>query len=226
MANARAKNALRVQQREVLGKKVKRLRWQGIVPANIYGHGAPSTAIQVQAADLAGLVRTAGRNEIVYLTLDGQAERPTLLRHIQREVLGNGIVHVDFQEISLTETVRLDVPIHLVGVAPAVDAYQGALLHSLQSVSIEGLATDVPSHFEVDVSGLEEIGASLHVRDIAIPPNLTLHTDQDLVIASIASTARERAEAEALAEAPVEVEVETAAGEEGAAEPEAEEAEE
>lgn len=224
MADARARNDLPVQRREVLGKKVKRLRWQGIIPANIYGHGAPSTAVQVNREDITALVRVAGRNEIVYLTLDGQAGRPTLLRHIQREVLGHGIVHVDFQEISLTETVRLDVPIHLVGVAPAVDTYQGALLHSLQSVSIEGLAMDIPSHFEVDVSALAEIGASLHVRDISVPLTLTLHTDPELVIASIVSTARERAEAEALAEAPVEVEVEAAAEEE-AAEAEGEEAE-
>ncbi len=211
---------LNVAPRQVLGKKVKQLRGAGITPANIYGHRVESVAVQVATEELRHVLRTAGRNEIVYLRLDGEEPRPTLIRQVQRNPVTDAILHVDFYQISLLEKVRLEVPVHLVGRAPAVDTFGGILLHSLDNITVEGLPTEIPSHIEVDVSGLAEIDQSIHVSDLPVPANLTVLTDLELVVAKVAPPAVELVEEEVVAE-----EVAAEEGEEAAPEAAAEEGE-
>ncbi len=177
---------LKVSPREVLGKKVRRLRREGVIPANVYGHGLESVAIQLPKDDLAHLLHTAGRNEIVYLRLDGEEPRPTFLRQIQRNPVTDAILHVDFYQISLKEKVRMEVPLALVGSAPAEQTHGGTLLHSLDRISVEGLPTEIPSTIEVDVSSLEEIDATIYVRELRVPGEVTVLTDPEQVVAKIA----------------------------------------
>jgi large subunit ribosomal protein L25 len=132
------------------------------------------------------VLRTVGRNEIVYLSLDGEAPRPTFIRQVQRDPLTDDILHVDFHQISLTEKVRLAVPIVLVGEAPAVERFGGTLLHSLDHITVEGLPMEIPSQVEVDVSSLETLEAAIHVKDMAVPADLTVLTDPELLVAMVA----------------------------------------
>jgi large subunit ribosomal protein L25 len=186
-----SRTELTVTPREVLGKKVKALRRQGVIPANIYGRGLESTAVQVSTDELRHVLKTAGRNEIVYLRLDGDEPRPTFVKDVQHHPVADHILHVDFLQISLKEKVRLDVPIHLVGLPPAVDKYGGILVHGLDHVSVEALPTDVPSSIEADVSHLEEIDAAIHVSDLPIPEGVTLLTDPEQVVAKVSPPAVE-----------------------------------
>ena len=211
------RNELEVSPRAVLGKKVKQLRREGVVPANVYGHHVESVAIQVPVDELRHVLRTAGRNEIVYLRLDSEEPRPTFIRTVQRDAVTDAILHVDFYQISLKEKVRLEVRLHLVGVAPAVDLFSGTLLHGLDSITVEGLPTEIPSHVEVDVSGLEQIDHAIHVSDLIVPANLTVLTDPELVVAKVAPPAVERVEeVEAVPEEAVPAEEAPAAGAEAA----------
>lgn len=199
MAQTTNRPELTVTKREVLGKKVTKLRRQEIIPANIYGHGVESVAIQVPSEALSSLLRQVSRSDIINLRVaDDKTPRLVFIRHIQRDFIKDSVLHVDFQQISLSEKVRFQVPIHLVGEAPAVDVYGGALMYSLEEITVEGLPADIPPYVELDVSTLAQIDASLHVRDIPIPAGLVVLTDSDLVVAKVASTAKERAEAEAL----------------------------
>jgi len=212
---------LNVSPRPVLGKKVKRLRREGIIPANVYGRALDSVAIQVARDDLVRVIRTAGRNEIIYLRLDGEEPRPTFVRQIQRNPVTDAILHVDFYQISLVERVRIEVPLALVGTAPAEQTHGGTLLHSLDSITVEGLPTDIPSAIEVEVSGLEEIDAAIHVGELSVPDQVTVLSDPELVVAKIApphvekEVEEEVVEEEEAAEVPAE---EEAAAEEPAAE--------
>ncbi len=206
---------LKVSPREVLGKKVKRLRREGVIPANVYGHALESVAIQVTKDDLVSLLRSAGRNEIVYLRLDGEEPRPTFLRQIQRNPVTDAILHVDFYQISLKEKVRMEVPLALVGTAPAEQTQGGTLLHSLDRIAVEGLPTEIPSTIEVDVSGLEEIDATIYVRDLSVPGEVTVLSDPEQVVAKIAPP---QVEKEVEEEVEEEVEGEVPEGEEAAAE--------
>ena len=205
---------LEVRRRDVLGKKVKQLRRQGLTPANIYGHHVESLAIQVPTDDLRHVMRSVERNEILYLRLDGDEPRPSFIRLVQRDAITDAILHVDFYQVSLLEKVRMNVPLHLLGTAPAVDMFNGTLLHSLDAVTVEGLPTDIPRHIDIDVSGLEQIDQSIHVRDLRLAGNLILLTDPELVVAKVAPPAVERAEEveEAVEEVTPAVEGEEAAG--------------
>jgi len=187
---------LKVTPRDLLGKKVSRLRREGVIPANVYGHALDSVAIQVPKEDLVHVMRTAGRNEIVYLRLDGEEPRPTFLRQVQRNPVTDAILHADFYQISLKEKVRMEVPVSLVGTAPAEQTYGGTLLHSLDRISVEGLPTDIPSVIEVDVGGLEEIDAAIHVGELKVPAGITVLTDAEQVVAKIAPPQVEKVEEE------------------------------
>jgi len=210
---------LKVTPRAVLGKKVSRLRREGVIPANVYGHALDSVAIQVPKDELVHVMRTAGRNEIVYLRLDGEEPRPTFLRQVQRNPVTDAILHADFYQISLKEKVRMEVPVSLVGTAPAEQTYGGTLLHSLDRISVEGLPTDIPSVIEVDVSGLEEIDAAIHVGELSVPAGIAVLTDAEQVVAKIAPPHVEKVEEEVAEEAAVEGEAPAAeAAAEGAPE--------
>ncbi len=226
MAQAtRTRTELEVAPRDVLGKKVRALRREGLTPANIYGHNVDSKAIQVSTDELWHVLKTAGRNEIVYLQLDGDEPRPTLVRDVQQNPVTDVILHVDFLQISLREKVKADVPIHLVGLSPAVDTYGGILMHGLDHVSVEALPTEVPSFFEIDVSPLVEINQALHVSDIELPEDVTLLTDPEQVVAKVAPPAVEPVE-EVTEEEVVEGEAAEEGAEEAAPEGEAEKGEE
>jgi large subunit ribosomal protein L25 len=190
MAKA-SRTELTVAPREVLGKKVKALRRSGVTPGNIYGHNVNSVAIQVSTDELRNLLKTAGRNEIVYLRLDGDEPRPTFVRDIQHHPIADRILHVDFFQISLKDKVKIDVPIHLVGVPPAVDTYGGILVIGVDRVTVEALPTDVPSSIEIDVSVLAEIDQAVHVSDLDIPEDVTLLTDVEQVVAKVSPPAVE-----------------------------------
>jgi large subunit ribosomal protein L25 len=212
-----AKTQLNVALRNVLGKKVRALRRQGQTPANIYGHRLDSVAVQVQTDELLHTLKAAGRNDLVYLQVDGE-ERPTFVKQIQRNPVTDVILHVDFLQISLKEKVRLDVAIHLTGVAPAVETYAGILVHGLTSVTVEALPTEVPSFIELDVSGLVSFDETLHVSDLRAPAGVEILTDADVVVAKVAPPAVEVVEEVAEPE-----EGEVVEGEEGAAPAEGEE---
>lgn len=192
---------LQVLPREVLGKKVKALRRQGVTPANIYGHGIESRAVQADTSTVAHLLRTAGRNAIISLQVQGEdASRSVMVRAAQRDPVTDRLLHVDFYQVSLTEKMRAEVRVVLVGTAPAVTELGGVLLQGLDSVTVEALPGDIPPQFEVDVSRLEQFDDSIHVKDLVLGPSVTLLTDLEPVIAKVAAP-RLAAELEAEAEA-------------------------
>jgi large subunit ribosomal protein L25 len=217
MTQAATQIELTVTPRSILGKKVNRLREQGITPGNIYGHGIPSRAVQMPTPDLARTIRVAGRNTMLQLHVEGEKKRrPVFIRDVHRDPITDAFLHVDFYQVSLKEKIRLEVPLVIVGEAPAVSVYSGILLQSVNAITMEGLPTDLPPHIEVDVSGLEEIDDAIHVKDLEVSPDVTLLVDPELVVAKVA--------APRLVEEVVEEEVEEEAEEEAAEEEAAEEA--
>jgi large subunit ribosomal protein L25 len=197
---------LEVEPRLIHGKKVKSLRRNGIIPAHLYGFGTESLAVQAPKQNIVGLMRNAGRNAIIELQIDGEPKaRPVVMRSVQRDPVNGDLVHIDFFQISLTEKLRAEVPLALVGDAPAVSVQGGVLLQSLDSLSIEALPTDIPAHIEVDISVLEELDSALFVRDLTIPTTLAVLSDMDQVVAKVAAPKLaaeiEKEEAEAAAAA-------------------------
>ncbi|HEV2472279.1 MAG TPA: 50S ribosomal protein L25 [Chthonomonadales bacterium] len=197
---------LEISRREVMGKAVKRLRKEGIIPANIFGHNEASMAIQLDAGAFERLRRSHGSRSVLTLRMSGTKSTQTaLIRHVQREPHTSKIIHVDFFRVSLSERIRVKVPLHFTGEAPAVKTENGVMLHLLDAIEVECVARDIPEFLEVDVSGLTEIDAILHASDVKLPANFTLITDPEEGIVKVAATraevAEEAAEAAAASEA-------------------------
>ena len=195
---------LEVEPRAAWRKKVRFLRRQGIIPANIYGHKVASTAVQVAAASLQRVLAQASRNALITLRVMGESSsRTVMVRTAQRDPLNGALLHVDFYQVQMTEKIRTEVPVVLVGKAPAVEAHGGVLLQGLSSVTIECLPGDMPSAVEVDISSLTELDQALRVRDLVLNAAVTVLTDPDQVLAHVAHPRVEAEKAPAVAEAAV-----------------------
>jgi large subunit ribosomal protein L25 len=207
---------LSVKPRRVLGKKVAALRRQGVTPANVYGRNLESKAVEVETVVLTHLLRSAGRNVIIDLHIEGErSPRPVMLRAVQRQPATSRLLHVDFYQVSLTQKMRAEVPLVLVGEAPAVAEFGGILLQSLDNIAVEALPGDIPPHVEVDVTGLTQLDDAVHVRELPIDPTkVYVMTDAELVVAKVAAPRLAAAEeeeavaAEAAAEGAAEAEEE------------------
>lgn len=182
--------------REVIGKKVKKLRREGELPAIVYGHNIEPISISLDYRAASKTLDSISPSALVVLDIDGE-KHYTLVRDKQRNPVRRTIVHVDFQAVSLTETVRADVSIKLIGEAPAIETYLGIVVPSLEQISIETLPTNLPESFEVDISGLTEIGDSILVGDLSAPEGVEILNDpEDVVVVVIAQAAEEVEEVE------------------------------
>jgi large subunit ribosomal protein L25 len=194
---------LTLQRREVLGKRVRRLRYQGIIPANVYGRGRPSRAVQMDTQELKRLLTAHAGSRVIQLRIDG-AEEPALVRHIEREPRSGRVQHVDFMHVEMTEKLRARVPVRLTGEAPAIRSLGGTLLHLVDALEVECLPRDLPEALDLDVSGMDQLDAVLHVSDISVPPGVTVLADPEETVVKIAPPRleEEAAPAAAAAEAP------------------------
>ncbi|MBI4571671.1 MAG: 50S ribosomal protein L25 [Chloroflexi bacterium] len=209
---------LKVDPRQVTGRQVRALRRQGILPVHLYGKATESLSLQAETQRIQTLLRTAGRNAIIDLEIAGESEaRPVVLRGIQRNPVTSELIHIDLFQISLTERLRAEVPLIIVGEAPAVYVHGGVLLQALDHIPVEALPADIPSQIEVDVSLLEELESSVHVRDLPIPDNVEVLAEGDLLVAKVEAP-RIAAELEAEAAAAAAAAAEAAPAEEKPAE--------
>ena len=207
---------LAVNPRDVTGKATKRLRKAGVIPANIFGRGEPSQAIQVAKGDFDNLRRHHGTTGLVALKLPGGKRAQTaLIRHVQHEPRSGKVVHIDFFRVSMRDRITAKIPLQLTGIAPGVKIEGGVLLHLVDTLEVECTASDIVEGLEIDIAGLENIGDMLHAKDVPLPPNYTLITDAEEAVVKITPPRVEKVEE--VAEAPA---AEEAAPAE-AAEPEA-----
>ena len=201
---------LKAQLRKETGKKIaKDLRKKGLIPANVYKDGKEATSLQVVLEDLRDVLHTkAGENVIITLKISGDGDskdRTVVIKELQREPIKDGMLHVDFNEISLTEVIKVDVPLESHGEPVGVKADGGILEHVIRELQIECLPTAIPEKIMVEVADMK-IGDAIHVKDVKLPAGIKVLNDPEL-IAMIIKPPK--------VEAPKEE-----AAEEGAAEPE------
>jgi large subunit ribosomal protein L25 len=195
------KVVLKASKRDVIGKQVGALRRAGKLPAVLYGHRIESTPIMLDAHETSLMLSKLTSSSLVTVDLDG-TEYPSLVRQKQRDPLKNRLLHLDFQVISLTEKIRTKIGIELAGKSPAVKDFNAVIVTGLTELEVECMPRDLPERISVDISGLAEIGAAIHVRDIVLSDKVEILEDQDEVIAVAAATKV----APVVEEVPVEVE--------------------
>lgn len=180
---------LAAQNRTVSGRNaVKKVKAAGFVPAVIYGGKDAPQNLQVATRDINALIaHSTSENILVDLEIsDGASKvsRLALIHEIQHHPVGRQVLHIDFQEVSATETLVSPVLIETVGESIGVKSFGGLLNQILHEIEVECLPKDLPSAILVDVSALN-IGDNIHVRDLVLPDGVTTSVDPDITVLSI-----------------------------------------
>lgn len=181
---------LKAEPRQLIGKKVRRLRKEGILPATIYGHNVTPVNIQLDAHEFGAVLRHSGRTQLIDLEVDG-SKRPVFVKQMAVDAKRHIIQHVEFYQANLREPVTTVVPLHYVGESAAVRD-GGIFLTVLDRLSIESLPDAVPAAgIEVDQGLISEINGILHAGQIPLPSGVTLLTNAEEVVAKVDPPASE-----------------------------------
>ncbi|HVT18290.1 MAG TPA: 50S ribosomal protein L25 [Thermoanaerobaculia bacterium] len=190
---------IEVQQRGEAGTGAsRRLRAEGKIPAVVYGLGRETLPIHIERKAFLDMLKESGsENPIFLLKLAGSGkERHAMIRDMQVDPISRQVIHIDFLRVSMTEKVRVSVPIELVGTAYGVKTEGGMLDFVTREVHVECLPGDIPKHLQLEVSELH-IGQHREAGDLALPKGVALLDEPDRVIVAVAHAKIEAAPAAA-----------------------------
>lgn len=181
---------LKAEKREVLGKKVKQLRREGFLPANIYGKDMDSLAIQVKTADFIAIYKEVGATGVVSVEI-GDKKYPSMMKGLQMNFQLHLPLHIDFHKVNLKEKVKATIAVVLTGEAPAVNDKLGMLIQPISEIEVEALPDNLPDNVELSIESLTKLGSSVTVADIKVPEDVAILTEGTQVVAKIAEIIEE-----------------------------------
>jgi large subunit ribosomal protein L25 len=207
---------LKVTKRHIEGKKVEGLRRKGVTPAHLFGPNVESLSIQCDTASLRNILAEAGHTRLVNLKLGHEKNpRTVMVREVQIDSFRGGVLHVDFYQVQLTEDIKVNVPIILIGESAAAKMKGNSLVQELNELTVQCLPANIPNTIEVDVSPLATPDQLIRVRDIPAIKDVTIINDPGVVVARIAIEVIEVVEQPPVAEEGAEVVAEEGAPAEG-----------
>jgi large subunit ribosomal protein L25 len=190
---------LAAEERAVSGKQVRRLRREGMVPANLYGQNQASSSLQVSAVTLQKLLARGGNN-VIMLRVAGQPAVQVLIKRVQRQPTSDRILHVEFHRLASSEKLRAPVQFRFVNEAGAVSLGNVTVFRPLNEVLVECLPADLPTAIQVDLSQLRDAEDVIRVGDLAVGPGVTILTDpNELVVGMHQHAGAEKAESDTAA---------------------------
>ncbi len=189
---------LTAEPRKITGKQVKKLRREGILPANVYGKDIKSQSLQLPQVEFNKVYDEAGETGVIDLTI-GNDTIPVLIHNIHSDYRRQ-VIHADFFKVNLKEKVSTMVPIEVIGEAKAVTDQIGLLMEITKEVEVEALPTELPEKIEVNVEGLANIDDQISVADLKAPSGVEILTDANLVVVKIAELVSKEAAEDAAAE--------------------------
>ncbi len=188
---------LYAKRREIIGKKVNRLRREGYVPGILYGHDVDPIPLLFDGYEIESAVRQTSTSTLVQVNIEGHDSAYTaVFRDTQRDILKHNLIHVDLLSLNLEETVRVEVPLNLVGVSPAEEEQGGVLIQQLNEVEVEALPMALVPAIEIDISSIVNIGETITVGDIAPPEGVTILTSSDEIVVQVTTITEEEIEEE------------------------------
>ena len=177
---------LELQPRELLGKKVGRLRRAGIIPVHLYGPGIESRALQCAARQLIPILAAAGASSPISVSIEGEpGSRLAFAREIQWDPTRDTVLHVDLLAADVARPVTAQVSVALTGEAPGAVRSGGNVTQLLLSVEVSALPLDMPSQAEADLTSMTAVDSVLRASDIVLPAGATLLTDPEEMVARI-----------------------------------------
>jgi len=189
---------IKVEERKIFGKKLKFLRRDGILPANLYGKDLKSIAIQIAYKEFEKVFKEVGTTGIVDVEVSGKV-MPTLIHNLQTSYKRVPL-HADFFKVNLKEKIKTMIPLSFIGEPVAVAEKQGLLMEIVREVEVEALPDDLPEKIEVNVESLAQVGDHILVEAIKVPQGTKILTDPDQTIVKIGELVTKEVEKEVAAE--------------------------
>lgn len=175
---------LTVQTREKFGTSAtKALRQEGLIPAELYGHGIKNEHFSVPAKDFAKVFKEAGTSTILNL-LVGKEKKPAIIHDFVHDSLTGAIAHIDFYAVKMNELMTAKIPLEFVNESPAVKEKGAIINKSMTEIEVEALPQDLPHAFIIDLSLLSDLDKSIYVRDIKVPKGVKILVEGDTAIAT------------------------------------------
>jgi large subunit ribosomal protein L25 len=181
---------LAVKSRDVLGKKVKALRREGLIPAELYGHGFENIHLALPAKEFNKILKEAGSTSVVTLLL-GKESKSAMIHEVARDSVTSEVIHVDFHQVRMDELVKADVPLEFVGEALAIKASNAVINKSMSEIEVEAFPQDLPHSIVVDLSVLDALDKTIYVKDLKRPKGVTFLIDAETAVATATEPAPE-----------------------------------
>lgn len=179
-----------VEKRTLLGKKAKRLKRTGYIPANIFGRNIDSVAVQVNQNEFLKVYKKAKKTHLLYLTLD-KKELPVLIQNVQKESISNTPVHIDFRKMDLTQKVETSVPVMVIGELDVVKTGEADAILLSNTLMVKCLPTQIPEKIQIDISILSGIGAEVRVKDLPVEKTYEFAEEPEKAVLQISAAKKE-----------------------------------
>lgn len=180
---------LTVEKRDIV-TNLSGLRTKGFIPAVFYGHKQASTPISIKEVDFLKVWKQAGESSVIHLT-GKDIDHEVLIQDIDLDPVTDNVRHADFYVIEKGKKVKVHIPLEFTGIAPAVKDLGGILVKVLHELEIEAMPKDLPHNLSVDVSSLATLEDRIFAKNVVLPAGVTLLTNPDEVIASVAQAVEE-----------------------------------
>lgn len=215
--------SLQAEERTILGKKVKNLRKSGQLPGHVFGKGLETEHVSVDGRTFLKIFKEAGETGLIDLKIGKEKVRPVMVRGIQFNPVSGEPVHIDFYQVNLTQTVRVPIPIVLIGEEPeSVKLGETIVMQQMNEIEVEALPTDLIENIEVDITVLKNVDDTITVAQLNFDRSkLSIDKEEDAVVVkldpAITEEMRKQMEEEAAAQAEAAAETAGAEGAEGEA---------
>ena len=183
---------LSAQTRQILGKGVKILRKNGLVPAELYGHNLANIHLAVPVKEFSRVLKQAGESTVIKLKTEDK-EFNVLVHDVLRNHLTDEFSHIDFYAVKMDEKIKVKVAVVFIGEAPVIKEKNGVLVKAIQEIEVEALPADLPHNIEVNLGSLADIGSTISVKDLKIGEKVKILVSPEAVIASIIEQKEEEA---------------------------------
>lgn len=180
--------SLHAEERVILGKKVKKLRKDGLLPGHVFGKGVENEDVTVDVKEFLKTFHQAGETGLIDLKIGKEKIRPVLVREVQYDPVSGTPMHIDFYQVNLSEKVKVPVPLVLVGEQPeSVHLGETIVLQTVMEVEVEALPTDLVEKIEVDITPLKQIDDAITVGQLSYDRSkLTIHADSEEIVVKLA----------------------------------------
>ncbi len=177
---------LKVETRDIVGKKVAKMRKENKIPAVMYGNKIAAQNLWINDLDFARAYNKAGESALVELEV-GKEKHSVLIHELQHDHRSGKVSHVDFFQVNMKEEVETEIPLEFIGESEAVKAHGGVLIKNMDSISVKCLPANLPEKFVIDLSKLVTFEDHITVADLKTSDLVEILLEAETVIALVAA---------------------------------------